>query len=92
MSEDRIDKLEAKMDKMLDIAIKQEVNLARLTTTVEDHVRRSNMHEEEIKDIKSDLEPVKASVNRINGGWKLFIYVIIPLIAAVITTMHFMGK
>jgi hypothetical protein len=90
MSDDRIDKLESKIDKVLDIAQDQAVTLGRLTVSVEEHVRRSNLHEEEIKEIKQDVEPLKASVNRIMGGWKLFIYVVIPLLAAVITTLHFM--
>lgn len=89
MSDNKIDKLEAKMDKMLDIAIKQEVNLGRLTVTVEEHVRRADLQEENIKMLRSDVEPLKASINRINGGWKILIYVIIPLVAAVIATMHF---
>lgn len=93
MSDDRISKLEDKMDKMLDIAIKQEVNLGRLTTTVEYHSKRSDtlekLYDHLDKKIDNEIEPLKASVNRISGAWKLFIYVAVPLLAAVIATMHF---
>jgi tRNA U34 5-carboxymethylaminomethyl modifying GTPase MnmE/TrmE len=101
MEDSRLDKLEekieAKFEKLIEAQMKQneisnrqEVNLAKLTVSVEEHVKRSNLHEDEIKAIKADVEPLKASVNKIAGGWKLFIYVFIPLIAAVITTLHFM--
>lgn len=97
MSDDRIDKLEDKIDKVLDIAIKQEVNLERLTTTVEYHAKRSDTledlyHHLDAK-IDAEIEPLKASALKTktiaNITWKVFIYVVIPLTAAILATMHF---
>jgi hypothetical protein len=93
MSDDRIDKLEAKIDKVLDIAQEQAITLVRLTVSVEDHAKRSDTLEDLYnhldEKIDTEVQPLKASVNRINGGWKVLIYIIVPLVAAVITTMHF---
>jgi regulator of replication initiation timing len=79
-----------KLEKIEDHIGKQEVNLGRLTVSVEEHVKRSNLLEENITILRSELEPVKASVNKIDGAIKFVLLVVIPLVAAVITTMHFM--
>ncbi len=46
---EQLTRLEDKVDKIADTGVKQEVNLARLTVSVEEHVRRTNILEEQIK-------------------------------------------
>lgn len=55
--------VEQKLDKIVDTLGQQAVTLERLTVTVEDHVRRTNILEEEIK-------PIKKHVWMINGALK----------------------
>jgi hypothetical protein len=56
--------VEQKLDKIVDTLGQQAVTLERLTVTVEDHVRRTNILEEDIK-------PIKKHVWMINGALKL---------------------
>jgi len=87
--DDRFDKIEAKLDKVLDKVGSLEVTAAKQEVNLCEHMKRSDTLEKMHNNLKEDVEPLKASVNKIMGGWKLFIYVIIPLAAAVLTTMHF---
>lgn len=64
MSNDKLDRIEVKVDKIEDHLGKQEVNLARLTVSVEEHVKRSNMLEDKIK-------PIEEHVSLVNASFKL---------------------
>jgi len=64
-------KIFEKLDKLEGIANKQEVNLAKLTVSVEEHVKRSNMMEDEQKEIRKEIEPIKAHVSKVEGAVKL---------------------
>jgi len=63
--------IDAKLDKIVDTLGQQAVTLERLTVTVEDHVRRSNLHEEEIKNTNKKIEPLERHVWMVKGGFKL---------------------
>lgn len=56
--------MEDKLDKIVDTLGQQAITLERLTVTVEDHVRRTNLLEEDIK-------PVKRHVFMVEGALKL---------------------
>jgi hypothetical protein len=58
--------VDQKLDKIVDTLGQQAVTLERLTVTVEDHVRRTNVIEEDIK-------PIKTHVWMVQGGFKLLI-------------------
>jgi hypothetical protein len=69
---DKIDKIEEHLGK-------QEVSLARLTVSVEEHVRRSNLFEEALK-------PVQQHVLRVEGALKLI--GLLGILAALIQTIR----
>ena len=73
-SEDSLMSVDQKLDKIVDTLGVQAVILERLTVTVEDHVRRTNLLEEDIK-------PIKKHVWMIQGGVKLLI--LASLLAAI---------
>lgn len=52
-----------KLDKISDTLVKQEINLARLTVSVEEHVRRSNALEEIVL-------PIQRKINYVEGALK----------------------
>lgn len=55
--------IDIKLDKIVDTLGQQAITLERLTVTVEDHVRRTNILEEDIK-------PLKRHVWMVNGALK----------------------
>lgn len=90
MSDDKLDRIEAKIDKIIEVQGEQAVTLAVNTTSLQEHAKRSDTLEDLYHDLDQNrIQPVEASINRITGAWKVFIYVIVPLVAAVIATMHF---
>jgi len=56
--------VDQKLDKIADTLTMQAVTLERLTVTVEDHVRRTNI-------LEADIAPIKKHVWMVNGGLKL---------------------
>lgn len=65
------EKIETKLDKVIETANRQEVHLGELTVSVTEHVRRSNLLEAEQKDIKKDLEPIKKHVAVVSALMKI---------------------
>lgn len=68
-----------KLDKIDDTLVEQARTLERLTTTVEDHVQRSNKFEDALK-------PLQEHVSMVKGALKLL--GVIGLIAAIIEAIH----
>jgi hypothetical protein len=60
--EQKIDRLIDKVDKIEDTLVKQEVNLARLTVSVEEHVKRSNNLEEALKPVQRHVVLVEGAL------------------------------
>ena len=58
-------RIEQKIDKIVETLGEQAVTLGRLTVSVEEHVRRTNILEEDVK-------PIKAHVFMMNGAIKFF--------------------
>lgn len=56
--------VDQKLDKIVDTLGQQAVTLERLTVTVEDHVRRTNI-------LEADIVPIKKHVWMVNGALKL---------------------
>lgn len=53
-------RIEQKIDAIVDTLGKQAVTLERLTVTVEDHVRRTNL-------LEADVRPIKKHVTMVEG-------------------------
>jgi hypothetical protein len=58
--------VDQKLDKIMDTLGSQAVTLERLTVSVEDHVRRTNLLEEDIKPIKRHVYMVSGAVKFIS--------------------------
>lgn len=71
---EKIDDHLASMDKTL---VKQEANL-------EEHMRRTELLEEQHKHFETELEPINAHVNQVKGVIKLLAF-IVPIIATIVT-------
>ena len=61
-------KLEEKLDKMHDDIVEIKVTMARNTASLEHHVERTAIAEENISIIRKEMEPIKAHVNKVEGG------------------------
>lgn len=68
-----------KLDKIESTLVNQEINLARLTVSVEDHVKRSNQFEEALK-------PVQKHVAMVEGAMKLI--ALLGLIVTILEAIH----
>ncbi len=89
MSDEIIKEIKEDVKKVLEKVSVLEVTTARQEENLGEHMRRSDTLEKLYNHLSEEVEPIKASVNRFNGAWKVFIYVVVPLAAAVIATMHF---
>lgn len=63
-----LDRLADKLEKMVDRQNEMNVILARLTSSVEEHVRRSNLLEAEIAIGRSEMIPLKQHVDFMNAA------------------------
>lgn len=72
-------RLHDKLDKIEYTLSDQAVTLGRLTLSVEEHVKRSNMHEDEIKGLQKHASMVE-------GAGKLI--TLLGLLAAIIEAIH----
>lgn len=86
---DTLKRLEYKIDKIVDVQVKQEVNLGKLTISVEEHVKRSNLQEENMSILRQEVEPIKQHVAMVTGVLKFL--GILSMIAAIVEA-YFMVK
>lgn len=63
--------IDQKLDKIVDTLGQQAVTLERLTVTVEEHVRRSNLQEAAIEATNRRIEPLEKHQWMVKGGVKL---------------------
>lgn len=76
-------RLHDKLDKIEYTLSNQAVTLGRLTVSVEEHVKRSNMHEDELKSLQRHQ-------SRVEGAGKLL--TILALLAAILEAIHIVLK
>ena len=55
-------KLDVKLDKIVDIQIKQEITLTRLTDSVEHHIKRTDALEERFIPVQEHVNDLKAVI------------------------------
>jgi len=61
-------------EKILDAISRIDITMARQEVVLEDHTRRSLAAEENIKILRSELEPVEKHVTTVNGILKVLLY------------------
>ena len=76
-------KIQDKLDKIIDVQSNQAKTLERLTVTVEDHVRRTSILEE-------DVRPIKKHVAMVEGALKLI--AMLGMLATILETIHAIFK
>lgn len=76
-----ITRLENKVDKIVDDIGEIKIIMARNTVSLEEHIKRTNLLEEEVKRLDEDVRPVKDHVTAMKHSGKL-IYTVIKLLAA----------
>lgn len=81
--EQKVEKLDDRLDSVDKTLVKQEANLA-------EHMRRTEILEQQHMHIESELEPVKNHVNQVKGVIKLLSF-ILPLIATIIAAYYKYG-
>ena len=78
--EDKLDKIEGKLDKLDNRLDSMDIHLARQGKDLSYHIKRTDLLEESVKEVKKELEPIKAHVSRVDGALR-FLGVISLLIS-----------
>ena len=73
---DRLDKLEGKIDHISETLVKQELNLGRMVVIVDEHQRRSTAQEENVALLRKELKPVFSHISVMNFLGKIAIAII----------------
>lgn len=71
LTDDRLDRLEEKTDKVLDQISSINITLAEQHKQLEHHIYRTTLAEENLKVLKDELVPVQKHVNQVSGILKL---------------------
>lgn len=81
-----IEKLDEKIDNIKDDVNEQKIVIARIDVGVEEHVRRSNLADENMALIRQDMKPLQRHVNYVQGGAKLvgLVGVIVGIVVGVL--------
>ena len=66
-----LNKLEDKLDKIGDRLSAIDNTLTRNTTSLEHHIKRTDLLEEQVAKVTESIEPIKRHVAMVNGGVKL---------------------
>lgn len=66
----KLDKLEQKLDQIDDRLSNIDVTLASQAIDLKHHIRRTDLAEERMEHIETQLEPIKKHVAMINGAFK----------------------
>lgn len=66
--DDRVDK---KMDKILDKISNIDVTLAKQQISLDEHIRRTAIAEQHIEAIREDIKPMQKHINMVQGGLKV---------------------
>jgi hypothetical protein len=74
MSDEKLERIEAKTDRHTELLSEYNTTLVRLTTTVEHHVRRTDL-------LEADIKPIKAHVQFLNNTAKLISLAVAGLLA-----------
>ena len=84
--DDRIIRIEGKLDSLSDTLHAVDKTLVGQHASLAEHMRRTALAEESIDLIRKDLQPVKAHINRIDGGIRLvgFITLAVSLIGGIL--------
>lgn len=80
------DKFEGKLDKMHDDIVEIKVIMARNTGSLEQHMERTAIAEENITLLRADVEPIKVHVAKVQGGMA-FAMLVAKIVAGIATVV-----
>lgn len=69
--EARLEKIESKQDQILEEITNTRIVNERNTTSLVEHIKRSDMLEEELTIIRSEMKPIEKHVAMVSGALKL---------------------
>lgn len=83
---DRLDKLEEKLDKIVDNLISIDKTLVKQEAELSEHILRTTFAEKRLEHIENDILPIKVHVNKVQGAFQLLgvISVIVAIVTAII--------
>lgn len=79
------ERIEAKLDKVIEAQAEQGLTLVRNTVSLEEHVKRTNLLEKEHHALRKEMEPLKKAHHMWAGAGKFLsvLAVVLALVAAV---------
>lgn len=69
--EGRLDRIESKQDQILDEMINNRIINERNTTSLEQHILRTNLLQEELEIIRAEMKPIEKHITLVTAGLKL---------------------
>ena len=69
--EDRLGKIEDKQDQILNEMVNNRIINERNTSSLEEHIKRTNLLQEELDEIRKEMKPVEKHVMMVSAGLKL---------------------
>jgi hypothetical protein len=69
--EGRLEKIESKQDQILQEMIDNRIVNERNTTSLEIHIKRSDMLQEELEIIRAEMKPIEKHITMVSAGLKL---------------------
>ncbi len=87
-----LEKLDEKMDKVQEHLGSIDVTLAKNTTSLEEHIRRTELAEEAIGTIKDELKPIQKHVTQVHTVFSAigFISVVVSIAAGIVKVAEFL--
>jgi predicted nucleic acid-binding Zn-ribbon protein len=88
MDDSKFSKIESKIDRIADKISNIDVTLVKQQASIDEHIRRTNIAEENIRMIRKELVPVHKHINMLQGGAK-----VTGIISGVVyATLKLLGK
>lgn len=86
MEDKRLDRLESKIDKIVDDISEIKITLGAQHVTLVEHTRRSTLAEENLGILRTELKPIQKHVAMVTGALKLIglVSVVVGIIAGIV--------
>lgn len=69
--EGRLEKIESKQDQILDEIVSNKIINERNTASLEQHILRTNLLQEELEIIRAEMKPIEKHITLVTAGLKL---------------------
>lgn len=88
---DKLDSIETKIDKLFDKTASIDITLVKQAASLDEHIRRTAMAEENIDMLRSDLKPIQKHVDQVHTIFKFIglIATVVSIAAGIIKILGF---